>query len=195
VVSDLVSSPPLGATIVGTPQLVPSFWGSAVSFDGTGDGIFLDHDPLEGLESFTIEVIMKPYGDGPAEQRYLHFGDPTRNRVMMETRVTTDRKWYHDVYVSSNAGGVALIDPQLLHDTDRWYHVALVFDRGEFALLVNGLEELAGEIEFTPHLPGRSSIGVRLNELFWYRGEFQRIRISDRALTVADFLPIPTGQE
>jgi hypothetical protein len=188
IVSELIVPNTVGVSIRGEPRVVASPWGDAVAFDGRGDAIFLDHNPLAGRDRFTIEVVMRPHGGGPPEQRYLHFGEPDGDRVLLETRVTPDRRWYHDSYVRSGEQGLALIDPTLLHPTDEWYHVALVFDRGWFATYLDGRLELEGSLEFEPLPEGRTSIGVRMNEVHWYRGEFQRIRITDRPLQPEEFI-------
>jgi hypothetical protein len=178
-------------SIRGTPSVVQTTIGPAVAFDGSTDAIVLDHNPLAGIDRFTVEVVMRPAADGPAEQRYLHFGEVDGDRVMLETRVTPDGRWYHDAYVHSRGSGLALIDPVLLHPADEWFHVALVFDRGWFAVYLDGLHELEGSVEFVPITGGRTSIGVRQNEVSWFRGEIHRIRITDRPLRPDQFLPAP----
>ena len=170
-IPELLADGAPGVTRLGAPALRGGPRGTSASFDGASDGLVLDRNPLAGHDRFTIEVVMRPAVGGPAEQRYLHFGEVNGPRVMLETRVTPDgRSWYHDSYVQSGGSGLALIDPALLHPTGAWYHVALVFDRGRFATYVDGRRELEGTVAFAPLPPSRVSIGVRQNEVFWYAG-------------------------
>lgn len=187
-ISDFITDEIQGVTVLGNPTITDSPFGKAVYFDGKNDGIQLDYNPLTGLSRFTVEVVMRPDGDGPPQQRYLHFGLSDSDRVLMETRVRDDRRWYHDSFVQSGESSYVQKDPDLLHPTDEWYHVALVFDRGTYSTWLNGVKELEGSVPFTPHESGRTSIGVRMNQVFWYQGYFHRIRISDRPLDPDNFL-------
>eukprot|EP01052_Picozoa_sp_SAG31_P071033 SAG31_NODE_29925_length_388_cov_0.709343_2_plen_45_part_01 len=36
-----------------------------------GDGLLIEHNPAEGLTTFTAEVVFKPAADGPQEQRFF----------------------------------------------------------------------------------------------------------------------------
>src|SRR5438552_5535798 len=60
-------------TLVGSPRVIEAPPGTAVEFDGRGDGIFLESNPVTGLKQFTAEVIFRPYAGGAKEQRFLHF--------------------------------------------------------------------------------------------------------------------------
>ena len=46
--------------------------GKAVEFDGVDDALFVNVHPLAGAETFTWEVIFRPYKGGKAEQRFFH---------------------------------------------------------------------------------------------------------------------------
>ena len=75
-------------SVVGSPRVVKTPFGRAVEFDGKGDGLFLDVNPIAGLQRFTVEALIEPAGDGPAEQRFLHLAeDGSENRAMLETRI------------------------------------------------------------------------------------------------------------
>src|SRR5262245_8803399 len=64
-------------TVVGAPKLVDTDSGTAVEFNGTTDGLFLDVNPLAGLERFTLEIEFQPAPDGGEEQRFVHFQEAT----------------------------------------------------------------------------------------------------------------------
>jgi hypothetical protein len=50
------------------------------------------------------------------------------------------------------------------------------------------LQEDGTENQFQPQSAGKSSIGVRINRVFWYRGAIRQIRISPRVLAPSEFL-------
>jgi hypothetical protein len=56
---------------------------------------------------------------------------------------------------------------------------------------VNGQRELSGEIVFEPFRSGRTSIGVRQNRVSWFKGRIHSIRITPRALTSGELMPVP----
>src|SRR5512133_367959 len=57
-------------TLVGNPRVIDTEVGRAIEFDGTRDGLFLDVNPLAGLDRFTVEVLFAPASDGAEEQRF-----------------------------------------------------------------------------------------------------------------------------
>src|SRR5262245_42256975 len=73
---------------IGAPSIVSTAIGPAVQFNGVSDGLVIDRNPLEGLAQFTIDVLMSPDAEGPAEQRYLHFQEKSgENRALQELRL------------------------------------------------------------------------------------------------------------
>jgi hypothetical protein len=180
-------SPPPGLSRAGNPRLVDSPYGKAMAFDGKADAFFLATNPLEGLRSFTVEVIMRPDARGPKEQRFLHIGQPHADRMLIETRLTDDGQWYLDTYLQSGQSNKTLKDENLLHPVGKWYHVALVVDDGKMANYVNGKVELEGNLDFDPINTGETSIGVRLNRIFWFKGTIYTVLITPRALKPDEF--------
>ena len=187
VLKDFLETPFGGLSMSSEPVLTDSPAGPAVLFDGEDDAFFLDSNPLQGLRTFTLEVVFLPASDGPPEQRFLHFGFADGERVLLETRVTEEGRWYLDSFVQKGDANKALIDPELLHPADRWYHLAYVVDDGRLENYVDGKLELSAEIPFTPLEGGRTSIGVRLNRVFWFKGAIHSIRISPEALESESF--------
>ena len=186
----LNDSPIGGQTKTGSPQTIESPHGKAVQFDGKGDGLFLDADPLLHLPQFTIEVIMRPDAKGSAEQRFLQMGEVNGERVMMETRLTPDDQWYLDAYVRSGDSSRALIDKTKQHPTGTWYNVAFVVDNGAMNTYVDGKLELEGRVKFSPFTKGKTSIGVRMNKAYWYKGAIYKIRITPRSLKLGEFMKL-----
>src|SRR5262249_4783415 len=51
--------------VLGQPMLIDSPQGKALRFNGSGDALFIDVNPLAGLAQFTAEVVFQPAADGP----------------------------------------------------------------------------------------------------------------------------------
>jgi hypothetical protein len=175
--------------ILGHPKIIKTGHGKVIEFDGIGDGIFIDTNPLAGAKAFTIEAWFRPDADGPAEQRWLHIEDleNVESRAMLETRVTNDQ-WFLDTFLKSGDNRMPLYAENFKHPTGRWYHVALVYDGAEMRHYIDGKLELSGKIEMKPFGRGRVSIGVRQNKVYWFKGAVRKVRFSNVALGAEQFL-------
>ena len=178
---------PEGSRIAGKPQIIKSKYGKAVAFNGSTDAIFLEEMPLTGLKQFTIEVIFQPQSGGSFEQRFLHCGEIQGDRILLELRAT-ESDWYFDAFIAVGDQKCTLIEPKLLHPLDKWYHVAYVIDNGKLETYVNGKKELEGTVVLTPLKGGKTSVGVRQNEVSWFRGSIWKIRFTGKSLTPQDFM-------
>lgn len=176
-------------TVIGEPRVIETDRGKAIEFDGENDGIFLDANPLAELRQFTAEVIFRPAADGPKEQRFLHFQpDGTDDRLLFETRLTTDGRWFLDTYVQTAVGRQTLYAEQHLHRIGPWYHAAVVVNGETMRHYVNGREEMSAEMRFSPFAAGQTSIGMRFNRVHWYKGAVRQIRITPGILHPNEFL-------
>ena len=172
-------------TVWGNPKVV----GGALEFDGIGDGLLVDVHPLTGWREFTLEVVFRPDAGGPREQRFLHLqADGSEDRILIETRLTDDGRWFLDTFIKSGATEQALFAKDFLHPLGEWQQAALVFDGSEMRHSVNGVEEMSALIRFTPPGAGRTSIGVRANRVFWFKGAIRELRMTPRALSAGEFL-------
>jgi hypothetical protein len=180
-----------GLSKAGNPGLVDSPYGKAIQFNGIEDGLFLEHNPLKNLSTFTVEILFKPDLNGPQEQRFLHIGEITSDRLLVETRLTNDGHWFLDTYIQSGLSQKTLIDPGYIHPVGPWYHVALTLDKnGQMTNYVNGKMEIKGVVGFKPINTGETSMGVRRNKVSWYKGAIYKIRISPEVLNPKDFIPL-----
>jgi hypothetical protein len=178
-----------GVSFSGDPKIVDTSYGRAMVFDGEDDAVFLEINPLKDLTSYTIEALFRPDLNGPEEQRFVHIGESDSDRLLLETRVTKDNKWYLDTFVLSGENKKALLDPALLHPIGPWYHVVLtVGEDGEMTNYVNGKMELKGKADSHLIRSGQMSIGVRQNKISWYKGAIYMIRISPKVLSPEDFM-------
>jgi len=172
--------------VIGAPQVATENGVKALVFNGKSDGLMVPVNPVAGWSQFTIEVLIKPDGSGDEAQRFIHIQDSREDRIMIETHVTKDRRWALDTFLFTDADhSRPLLDQTLLHPTDQWYWVALVYDGKKMANYINGVKELEGEVAITPMVAGRMSIGVRQNLAFWYKGAIGEIRFHPAALTPA----------
>jgi len=175
--------------ILGQPKVVKTDNGKAIEFDGVDDGIFIETNPLAGAKAFTIEAWFRPDPGGPAEQRWLHVEDleNVESRAMLETRVSKDL-WFLDTFLKSGDNRLPLYAENFKHPIGRWYHVALVYDGTEMRHYIDGKLELSGKIAIKPFGRGRTSIGVRQNKVYWFKGAVRKVRFSHTALKPEQFL-------
>jgi hypothetical protein len=171
------------ATVLGAPKAIDEGGNKAMYFNGVGDGLLLPVNPLEGLASFSIEVLFRPERDGEEAQRFLHVQDGEDNRALIEIRLK-DGQWALDTFLRSNKTSErsVLFDPKKLHPAGAWTWVALVYGKGHMAHFINGVKELEGQIDLPPMGPGQISLGVRLNKVFWFKGCIREVRIHPVAL-------------
>jgi hypothetical protein len=182
--------------VLGHPAVIDSPLGKAVLFNGIDDALDIDNHPLAGAQTFTWEAIFRPDG-GQTEQRWFHLSerDPatgldTDNRMLFEIRVVGDQ-WFLDSYNQSGSASKALMNRTALHPLGAWYHVASVYDGKEFRNYVNGVREGAAEVQLAPHGPGHTSVGVRINRVFYFKGAVHLARFTRKALSPSEFLPPP----
>jgi hypothetical protein len=185
------------ATVLGHPHLIDSPYGKAVEFNGVDDALFVDVHPLAGASAYTWEVIFRPDADGPEAQRFFHLqeqdpktGKDTDNRMLFETRIV-DGQWCLDSFASSNGNNRTLLNCKLLHPLGKWYRVTAVYDGKELRNYVGDELEGSGDLKLVPQLAGHSSVGVRINKIYWFKGAALMARMTKRALPVEQFLKMP----
>ena len=177
-------------TVEGHPKVVKTPIGKAIQFNGVDDALFLEVHPLAGAAQFTWEVVFQPDADGKPEQRFFHFQETgSTNRMLFETRVANGQ-WWLDTFVQSKDGSRALIDPAKLHPAGAWYHVAMVYDGREYRSYVNNIREGEAVVKLSPQSAGRTSVGVRINRVDYFKGKIRMARMTPRALLPTEFMPI-----
>ncbi|MDI1247930.1 MAG: LamG domain-containing protein [Lacunisphaera sp.] len=172
--------------VLGAPQVVAGPGGPAVQFNGTSDGLYVPDNPLAHCLAFTLEALIRPDADGPAEQRFLHVQDEAGSRALLELRLT-DRGWALDTFLFSatTQTKLALLDRARLHPAERWTWVALVYANGHMAHYIDGVKELEGDVVMPPLGTGRISLGVRQNKVSWFKGRIREVRFHPTALAPA----------
>jgi hypothetical protein len=189
----------------GNPIIIDTDMGQAVKFDGNGDMLTVDAAPVGSATEFTIEVIFKPDGNAlniTNQPRFLCFWDPADAsagpRMTIEIRVTASNQWYFDGFLKTDASNLTLIDATKTHPTDNWMHAAVVYQNKNFNTYVNGIQELTGALNYTAkalNTTGKVSLGARFNKTNWYSGIIKTVKITQGALTPAEFITntIPTS--
>lgn len=178
-------------TLLGKPKLIDTPGGKAVEFDGVQDAIFLDVHPLAGAAAFTWEVIFRPATGGRPEQRFFHLQESGSNyRLLLETRLMGDQ-WCLDSFAASSTGQQPLMDRKLLHPLDQWHHVAFVYDGSQMRHYVNHKLELSASVKLAPQAEGKTSVGVRINRVDFFKGAIRSARFHREAIEVERFLPLP----
>ena len=86
---------------------------------------------------------------------------------------------------------LTLLNCKALHPLDQWFRVTAVWDGKVMKNYVG--EELQGEgpLVMEPQGPGHSSIGMRLNRVFPFKGAVLMSRTVPRALPPSEFLKMP----
>ena len=194
---------------LGDPEVVDTDLGKAIKFDGNGDRILVDANPIETSKAYTVEVIFKADAgtlNQNSEPRFIHIqnpDDPKQKRVMMEIRVNSDNKVYLDGFMLTDNDKLALIDETKFHDTEAWVHAAITYDGTTFATYINGVQELTGAVGYENDILdeiGQTSIGARMDKRNWYSGLVKCLKVTqakispDKFMTVADFKATNTDQ-
>lgn len=165
--------------VLGSPKARTVDGRKALCFDGMADGLMIATNPIEGWPQYTVEVLIKPDGDGPFEQRYLHIQDEQQRRLLLETRVTPQKSWALDTFLhASPEHKLTQLDMKLLQPTDRWYWTALVYDGKAMSQYVDGVKLLEGAVAVPPLTKGQISLGVRQNRVSWFKGCIAEVRFS-----------------
>ena len=66
----------------------------------------------------------------------------------------------------------------------------MVYDGREFRNYVNGVQEGAAELRLAPQGPGRTSVGVRINRVDYFKGAIHASRMTQRALSPSEFMKL-----
>jgi len=183
--------------VLGHPAVIDTPIGKAVAFNGVGDALLVDVHPLAGAAAWTWEMIFRPDADGAAEQRVFHLqvrdpatGADTSDRLLFEIRIVKGQ-WCLDSAAFSGTGKATLLNCEKLHPLGQWARVTAVYDGTTLRNYVG--DEMQGEAAVTlpPQGEGHTSAGVRINQVFWFKGAMYEARFTKRALAVKDFLKMP----
>lgn len=184
--------------VEGHPQIIDSPQGKAVLFNGVDDALFFDTHPLAGAPQFAFEAVFRPDG-GAFEQRWFHLAEvdpkadpavpPNATRFMFEIRVV-ETEWYLDAFVVGPGYKQTLIFPDKKFPVGQWHHVAQTYDGKTYRSFVNGQLQGEADIAFVPQGPGRSSAGVRINHVNYFKGAIAKVRFTPAYVAPDKFLKL-----
>lgn len=181
--------------VVGHPHVVDTPAGKAIEFNGVDDGIIVNKHPLAGAATYTYEAIFRPDG-GDAEQRWLNMnqnpaeGTQLENRMLFELRIV-EGKWCLDAFNKSDSGQAALLFRNKLYSLGQWHHVAAVYDGKQVSSYIDGELQGSREVKLTPQGEGRTSVGMRIQKVFFFKGAVAKARFTRHPLQVSEFLKQP----
>lgn len=154
----------------------------SVSFNGRDDGLLVPANPLAGHARFTIEMLIFPESGGGEEQRFFHAEDTDKSRGLLELRVLPGNRWCLDAFLKAGDMQKVLLDREKGHPLDRWHWVAMSYDGKTLVSYVNGVRELGGDLVFPAMKDGKISLGVRQNQISWFKGAIREVRFHADAL-------------
>jgi len=178
---------------IGQPKVVTSPFGKAVSFDGDGDRLLVNANPLGDATEFTIEIIFKANDVFPNnhEPRIFHIESPDNpaRRITLELRLNDKKQWYFDAFIKSEKSQFTLIDPTKVHPVGEWVHAAMTYKDRELVSYVNGKKELTGTVDYlTIPANAKTSVGARMNQIHWFNGDVFAVSVVKRSLEPQKFL-------
>mgnify|MGYP001458407951 CR=1 FL=1 len=162
---------------------------------GTGDRIQVKGNPLQGAQSFTIEMIFMPYTSATGLQpRVFHICHPdsasNATRTMtLETRYPTTTTWYGDFFIKSvNSSG--FMNTASTYATDQWMHIAMVYDKSTSSMkgYINGQEQISttGYYSGLPSV-AEVSLGGRMQGRYYFKGAIRKLVFTPQALSTSQF--------
>lgn len=178
---------------LGQPKVVSTPLGKAVSFDGDGDRLLVNANPLGDATEFTIEIIFSANDVFPKnhEPRIFHIESPDNpaRRITIELRLNDKKQWYFDAFIKSEKSQFTLIDPTKVHPVGEWVHAAMTYKDRELVSYVNGKKELSGEVDYlTIPANAKTSVGARMNQIHWFNGNVLLVRVTKKLLQSSEFL-------
>lgn len=183
-------------TFLGDPEVVTTDMGDAVQFDGDGDRLLIDANPIGEAKEFTVEVVFWPDACYPinTDPRFVHIqdpDDPKSKRVMIELRVNSENECYMDGFMNTDIENLTLVDETLTHPTETWLHAAITYKDGIFSTYMEGENELSGNVAYENAIlepTAKTSIGSRMDERNWFSGKIKTLKVTRKALDPKDFL-------
>jgi len=179
-------------SVFGYPVVTDLPEGRAIVFDGVDDGVIVRGCPLDGSSEFTVELVFRPDASYPknVEQRFLHIQKPgiDLRRIMLETRLTGTGQWYVDTHIRADSMKLTCLAADYPHPVGPWYHLAFVYKDGVATHYVDGVREMSGRIGYIPLDSAVVSLGMRMNNIYHYKGAIRTVRMTRRALEPSEFM-------
>ncbi|MHC4640875.1 MAG: lamin tail domain-containing protein, partial [Planctomycetota bacterium] len=177
-------------TLNGDPTWIAGRIEGALSFDGTGDYVFLAPiDPLAG-DNFTVQAWVN-----------IDASAGVWNPVMMQHDLSNDGCYFYvandkpSFYIFAGASFVQAVSLELL-DADRWYHVAATNDGANLKMYVDGRLKASASSAGLTGVSFDAYIGCESVSLIYYMGLMDDVRIYNRPVSASEYQNIadPMGR-
>jgi hypothetical protein len=185
----------LHPTIEGHPAFTPE----GIHFNGKDDALFFPVHPLAGAQTWTWEMVFRPDPDGQTEQRIFHLQpvdaqgqDILTMRQLFEIRIHGNQ-WCLDSFATVSDKPdehITLLPctPETMHPFGAFHTATATYDGTTLRSYVDGVLQAEGAVHLTPQLSGHTSLGVRINHVFYFKGTIYEARFTRRVLPTKDFL-------
>ena len=176
-------------TVMGSPTVTATDAGTFLCFDGTQDGLLLGTNPIQGMQQFTIQILVYPEFTATSEPqpRLIHIGDPnTPNRRMtIQMRPEASGNWHALAGFAWDANGATLDDTGYSHPSGQWYWLAVTYDGQTARMYVNGVLENSANTTYGPMGAGAISLATRQNSQNFFPGCIRDVEFFNSALVAS----------
>ncbi|SEF65068.1 LamG-like jellyroll fold domain-containing protein [Vibrio hangzhouensis] len=162
--------------------------GRSLSFDGYGDGVWVDSNPELNLSSFSVSMLVKPTGELTGYQAGL---SSRGEQGGFQVYLTPEKRWQFWL----NSGGAWQKVGNALAQTDRWQHVIATYNADELtgenrylgtaSMYLDGhlVEQVSG-VPYQPNLESKMGIGYRGSDAqYFFQGNIDKVEVIAGALT------------
>ena len=78
--------------------------------------------------------------------------------------------------------------PETMHPFGAFHTATATYDGTTLRSYVDGVLQAEGAVHLTPQLPGHTSLGVRINHVFFFKGTIYEARFTRHVLPTQNFL-------
>jgi len=108
--------------------------------------------------------------------------------MAVETAPADKNLWCLDTFIKCATGSKNLYKTDKTRATGQWYNAALIYDGQKMSHYLNGIEEASEKFLLTPLNDGKTSIGTKIDQSFWFKGAIRKIRFTRSVLPPQEFL-------
>jgi len=171
-------------TVLGEPTVSSTDVGAAVCFDGSKDALQIASNPLQGLQTFTLQTLVYPQFSGTDDPRVIYIGGTGVNapRVVVQMRSDYSGAWH--AYVTFFTGGTTttIEDTSNNHPSNQWYWLAVTYDGQTARIYVNSVLENSSALTFDAMASASTSLGARQGGQYYFPGCMRAVEVFNRAL-------------
>jgi len=173
-------------TVMGSPTVTTSDAGTFLCFDGTEDGLLFGTNPIEGMQQFTIQILVYPEFTATSEpqSRLVHIGDPNspNRRMTIQMRLEASGNWHAVVGFAWDTNSANIDDTGYSHPSGQWYWLAVTYDGQTARVYVNGVLENSADTSYGPLGAGAISLATRQNSQNFFPGCIRDVEFFNSAL-------------